>query len=495
MLNGAKSVVFKITILDSDCVGLIESVKRSLNKPSSIVPEAKKPEPSSTIPDNKPSNTKTEIKLPKEQAPKDIVKPEGSMLDYEMGDDSIDLTKNDYEMVNIDYEDSFESVYFDESEDGKHDHKSDKEEDKHDISDPFFNPSNVNCHPSGNSHMTGALNNGFGTGEDSSGPVPMNFSPSGESQFDPLNTLHNPSKLQDGGQNNKVTDRNNDPVDGAPFSKPGPNTMQTPAPAPIQTIPPYIPKDITPNLPPSNVTPPVNTVPNITNTTQISGPSNIMPPPTFTNIMPASGPTNIAPPQTNNIPPGNSIPPAYNNLPPAGYSNIPPPRPTNNIPPPSYNIPPPGYNIPPRAPDATVPPPKQNNVIPPPQGPTNIIPPPTYSNIPPPSMPRNVTPPPSYNKDIPPSNITQPQRPVNVISPTRPINVRPPCNIPPRKDNSTPLFPHVGTIRKNDPNYACVLANAIKATDYGLGELMFKNGQNAKVFIGEALKHLSQLEY
>jgi hypothetical protein len=52
-----------------------------------------------------------------------------------------------------------------------------------------------------------------------------------------------------------------------------------------------------------------------------------------------------------------------------------------------------------------------------------------------------------------------------------------------------------GEIKKGSSNYEAMLQNAKRATDNGLGELMFKNGTAAKQYIQEALTYIKQLQY
>ena len=54
---------------------------------------------------------------------------------------------------------------------------------------------------------------------------------------------------------------------------------------------------------------------------------------------------------------------------------------------------------------------------------------------------------------------------------------------------------HKGGIKKGDPKYDEILKKAGKETDYGIGELMYKKGANAKKFIEEALNYIKQLDY
>ena len=44
---------------------------------------------------------------------------------------------------------------------------------------------------------------------------------------------------------------------------------------------------------------------------------------------------------------------------------------------------------------------------------------------------------------------------------------------------------HKGGIKKGDPKYDEILKKAVQATDYGIGELMYKHGASAKKFIEE----------
>jgi len=105
-------------------------------------------------------------------------------------------------------------------------------------------------------------------------------------------------------------------------------------------------------------------------------------------------------------------------------------------------------------------------------------------------------------KDIPkPPNITPPPntKPQVPSAPPPGPNIRPPTVNPsfpvPNPAIYPPLPVHTGRIKKGQKEYETLIEKAIKATDYSIGELIFKNGSNAKQFVREALEHLSQLEY
>ena len=68
---------------------------------------------------------------------------------------------------------------------------------------------------------------------------------------------------------------------------------------------------------------------------------------------------------------------------------------------------------------------------------------------------------------------------------------KPTASVPPSDFKPT----NPGGIKKESPDYEVMLQKAKKATDNGLGELMFKNGAAAKQYIQEALTYIKQLEY
>jgi hypothetical protein len=107
--------------------------------------------------------------------------------------------------------------------------------------------------------------------------------------------------------------------------------------------------------------------------------------------------------------------------------------------------------------------------------PSNVIPPP------------NIEPPTSYTQS-PATYIPQP------ASTIRPLTISSSFAVP-NQAMYPPLPVHVGRIKKGQREYGMLVEKAIKATDNSIGELMFKNGANAKQFIREALEYLSQLEY
>lgn len=113
-----------------------------------------------------------------------------------------------------------------------------------------------------------------------------------------------------------------------------------------------------------------------------------------------------------------------------------------------------------------------------------------------PPRPAKVAPPPNAAPVNPSFHAPKPvvSQPPPANPPVRPPTVRPvPSQYPAPQGVSLPA--HAGKIRKGHPEYEALVERAKKATDYSIGELMFKNGANAKQFIREALECLSKLEY